>query len=122
MEILNKEEIESVAKDIFNRYPKAKKIAVTEDGQAFIIDEGDNAAINHSRRNVSKKELSITYFTRDSKDETVVETVDNLLNAISEATKTEDVEAIEKTENNGPKRKKVLEAVSRKLSELKKAQ
>lgn len=65
MKTLNKEELKAVATDIFGRYPKAEKVAVTSDGMAFITDEGENAVQNHSKRNTSGKELKITQFTRD---------------------------------------------------------
>lgn len=64
MKTLNKEELMAVAADIFGRYPKAEKVAVTSDGMAFITDEGENAVQNHSKRNTSGKELKITPFTR----------------------------------------------------------
>ena len=65
MKTLNKEELKAVASDIFGRYPKAEKVAVTSDGMAFITDEGENAVLNHSKRNISGKELAIARFTRD---------------------------------------------------------
>jgi hypothetical protein len=65
MKTLNKEELKAVAADIFGRYTKAEKVAVTSDGMSFITDEGDNAVLNHSKRNVSGKELAISRFTRD---------------------------------------------------------
>lgn len=65
MKTLNKEELKAVAADIFGRYPKAEKVAVTSDGMAFITDEGENAVLNHSKRNATGKELKIERFTRD---------------------------------------------------------
>lgn len=65
MKTLNKEELKAVAADIFGRYNKAEKVAVTSDGMAFITDESDNAVLNHSKHNVSGKELKIERFTRD---------------------------------------------------------
>lgn len=65
MKTLNKEELKAVAADVFGRYNKAEKVAVTSDGMAFITDEGDNAVLNHSKRNASGKELKIERFTRD---------------------------------------------------------
>lgn len=64
--VLNQEEQKAVAADIFDRYPKAEKVSVASDGQAFITDEGDLAAKNHARNNRYGKELELTPFTRDS--------------------------------------------------------
>ena len=72
MKILNKEEIKAIAADVFGRYTKAEKVAVTSDGMAFITDESENAVSNHSKRNPSGKELKITTFTRDEVSETKV--------------------------------------------------
>jgi hypothetical protein len=73
MKTLNKEELKTVAADVFGRYPKAEKVAVTSDGMAFITDEGENAVLNHSRRNTSGKELKINSYTRDEVIEKMAE-------------------------------------------------
>lgn len=54
-----------MAVDVFNRYPKAQKVSVTSDGQAFITDLGENAAKNHATKNRYGKELQVFSFTRE---------------------------------------------------------
>ena len=54
-----------MATDIFKRYPKAQKVSVASDGQAFITDDGDSAAKNHAALNRYGKELTLTPYTRD---------------------------------------------------------
>jgi len=56
-----KNELKSVAEDIFKRYPKAEKVYVTGDGQAFFEQ---SIAKNHAISNRSKKELSVSTFLR----------------------------------------------------------
>jgi len=120
MKTLNKEELKAVASDIFGRYPKAEKVAVTSDGMAFITDEGENAVKNHSKRNTSGKELAIARFTRDeiesaSKDKSIKE----LIAEIESATDVMVVDALLNAENAGKKRKSVIDAADKKLKELK---
>lgn len=69
LEVLSKDEQKAVAVDIFNRHPKAQKVSVASDGQAFITDVNDAAAKNHAKNNRYKKELELTPFTRDGVDE-----------------------------------------------------
>ena len=66
--VLSKDEQKAIAVDILKRYPKAQKVSVASDGQAFITDEGDSAAKNHAKVNRYDKELSLTPFTRDELD------------------------------------------------------
>jgi len=65
LNVLGKDEQKAIALDIFKNYPKAQKVSVASDGQAFITDEGDGAAKNHAKNNRYKKELELTPFTRD---------------------------------------------------------
>jgi len=120
MKTLNKEELKAVAADVFGRYNKAEKVAVTSDGMAFITDEGDNAVKNYSKKNASGRELAITRFTRDeiesaSKDKSVKE----LITEIESATDVTVVDALLNAENIGKKRKSVIDAADKKLKELK---
>ena len=89
--VLNKDEQKAVAADIFKRYPKANKVAVASDGQAFITDEGDSAAKNHAKNNRYGKELKLEDFTRDELDEKqpVQKTAKEVI-ALVEAAKTVD--------------------------------
>lgn len=96
LKVLSKDEQKEVAKDILNRYPKANKVIVASDGQAFIADESDAAAKNHSKVNSYGKELSLTTFTRDElaeasakTEETVQKTAKEVI-ALVEAAKTVD--------------------------------
>lgn len=121
MKVLNNEEIKALAVDIFNRYPKANKVAVTSDGQVFITDESDNAAKNHAARNRYGKELHISDFTRgglESKQVTSL-TAEDLIGQIKEATTVEAVESIRLVEESGKKRTTVLAAADTKIKELK---
>ncbi len=65
MKQIGKEKMQKVAQEIFEKYPKAKKVTVASDGQAFIIDNGDAAAKNHAKNNIYGKELSLVTFLRD---------------------------------------------------------
>lgn len=65
LKVIGKDDQIVVAKDILKRYPKANKVIVASDGQAFIADESDNSAKNHARNNVYGKELKLETFTRD---------------------------------------------------------
>lgn len=124
MKTFNKEELKAVAADVFKRYPKAQKVAVTADGTAFITDESENAVKNHSKKNASGKELSITPFTRDEIEGTAASQstkAEDLIAAINAATTVAEVDAILATEIAGKKRKTVLDAAEVKLTELKKA-
>lgn len=120
METLSKTKQEEIANEIFKLYPKAKKVAVTSDGQAFIIDNGDAAAKNHAKNNLYKKELGITTFIRD------VETADldkkqrkaaaELIAEIELAETEEAVNAI----LNGDTRSTVIAAAQKRIETLKK--
>ncbi len=117
MKTRSKEEIKNVAADIFKRYNKAQKVAVTSDGMAFITDESENAVLNHSRRNRSGKELAITRFNRADFDEKAKST-DELIAEIKEAA-AETVQVILDAEKTGKKRKTVIAAAEARLKELK---
>lgn len=118
----SKEELKAIAIDIFKRYPKSKKVAVTSDGMAFITDDGDIAVKNHSVKNRFEKELSISRFTRDeieSGSGEKAKTAEELIAAINAATEFDVVEAILKAESEGKSRKTVIEAANAKLEVLK---
>jgi len=66
LNVLGKDEQKAIALDIFKNYPKAQKVSVASDGQAFITDEGEGAAKNHAKNNRYQKVLELTPFKRDS--------------------------------------------------------
>jgi hypothetical protein len=65
LNVVSKDDKKAIALDILKRYPKAQKVSVASDGQAFITDDGDAAAKNHSKVNIYGKELELSAFTRD---------------------------------------------------------
>jgi hypothetical protein len=93
---------------------------------AFIIDDGKNAVINHSKNNRYGKELKITEFTRDdiegSTSGSVKKTAKELIAEIESATDAATVQQILTSEQEGEKRKTVIEAAEKKLNELKQAE
>lgn len=123
MKTLNKEELKAVAADVFKRYKKAQKVAVTSDGMAFITDEGENAVRNHSLHNRHKKELQITRFNRDNfqSEPTIkkAKTADELIAEIEDAETVTTVEHIRDSETKGKGRKTVLDAADARIDELK---
>jgi hypothetical protein len=120
MRTLNKEELKAIADDIFDRYPKAQKVAVTSDGMAFIVDDSDLAVKNHAARNVYKKELEITTFRREEKDSDVLyfASADKALAAVDSASDAASLEAIRAVVESGKKWKTVLAAIEEKLQTL----
>lgn len=125
MKTLSNDQLKAKAADVFSRYNKAQKVAVTSDGTVFITDESENAVINHSKRNRYGKELKIYRFTRDdveSKDSEDEKTASDLIAEIEAATEVAVVEAILSEEDAGKKRKTVLKACEKKLKELKPAE
>lgn len=64
MKKFSKDQIREIAADVFGRYPRASRVAVTADGQAFVTDEGDAAVRNHARVNRYKEQLEIAFFNR----------------------------------------------------------
>ncbi|MDA3852678.1 MAG: hypothetical protein PF444_00315, partial [Bacteroidales bacterium] len=90
----NKDELKAIAADVFSRYNKAKKVSVTSDGMAFITDESDLAVKNHSKKNRTGKELSITPFLRDEKDASKPKTAEELIKIIEAETDVKAVEAL----------------------------
>lgn len=121
MKTYNLEEQKGIAKDIFSRYPNAKKVAVTSDGTAFITDEGELAAKNHAVNNVYKKELKISSFTREDLEEPKGQKsskAEDLITFIQSATTAEEVEAIKNEEAAGKNRKTVIDAATDKLNTL----
>ncbi|MCT4644368.1 MAG: hypothetical protein N4A74_05215 [Carboxylicivirga sp.] len=136
MKTKSKEQKKAIAADIFGRYPKAQKVAVTSDGMAFITDENEIAVKNHANKNRYGKELTISHFRRDELEEEVkaskkakttpskgddTKTAKELIAEIEAAKEVKAVEAILKAENNGEKRKTVLEAAEKRINELKEA-
>ena len=63
--VLSKYDQTVIAADIFEKYPKAQKVLVASDGQAFITDEGEGAAKNHAKNNRYGKVLDLILFTRE---------------------------------------------------------
>jgi hypothetical protein len=125
MRTFNTQEIKAIAVDVINLYPNCKKVAVTSDGMAFIIDEGDRAVINHATKNRYGKVLEISEFSRD--ELTVNSASDtnnsaaNLIEQISAATTVEAVETLKASEATGKNRVTVITAADKKISELKAA-
>lgn len=113
-----KEELKSVAADIFSRYPKAEKVFVTGDGQAFFEEIH---AKNHANINRSKKELPVTKFLRVEAANTTP-TVKVLVAAIATQTTVEGVEEIITEEATYGNRKGVLDAAQKKIAELTKTE
>lgn len=119
MKIFNKEEIKAVAADIFGRYPKADKVAVTADGTAFITNDGDQAAKNHSLKNASGKELQITNFTRDQFSNDAADNgLTDLFAAVKAAETVEALTALLEAEKAGENREKAIKAIDGKLNKL----
>ncbi len=122
MKTKNKEELKAIAADVFKRYPKAQKVAVTSDGMAFITDENELSVKNHAVNNRYEKELSITHFKRDEMEGAdAPKTANELIDEINAAKEVEVVEAILKSEVGGKNRKTVVEAANAKLEALKTA-
>ena len=120
LKILNKEELKALDADIFTRYPKAQKVAVTSDGTVFITDESDNAVKNHSKNNRYKKELEITPFTRDGLEGTNTSNrAEDIIAAITASQSVDEVEALKAAEVAGKNRKSVVQAADARVNELK---
>ena len=123
LKVLSKDEQKEVAKDILKRYPKAYKVIVASDGQAFISDESDAAAKNHSKVNAYGKELKLEAFTRDdfeakaegSKEQKKADEVIALIEAAETAEAVNELAA-------GDTRKTVISAVAKKLETFKAAE
>lgn len=125
MKTKSKAEKKQIAADIFKRYPKVQKVAVTSDGMAFITDENQIAVKNHAKKNRYKKELSIEHFRRDEMNIDAYEkskTAKDLIADIEAATELAAVEAILTAENESEKRKTVIEAAEKRINELKEAE
>lgn len=118
LKVLSKDEQIAVAKDILKGYPKAQKVIVASDGQAFIADESDVAAKNHSKNNAYGKELKLETFTRDELEaKTTVKKVEELISLIEAAETVEAVEALVV----GDTRKTVIAAGAKRIETLKAA-
>ncbi|NCB67438.1 MAG: hypothetical protein EOM47_01145 [Bacteroidia bacterium] len=118
LKVLSKDEQIAVAKDILKRYPKANKVIVAADGQAFIADESENAAKNHARNNAYGKELKLETFTRDELEAKVELKKAKEVIALVEAAET--VEAVEALVA-GDERATVKDAVVKRIETLKAA-
>ena len=118
LKVLSKDEQIAIAKDILKRYPKAQKVIVASDGQAFIADESDNAAKNHARNNAYGKELKLETFTRDELEAKVELKKAKEVIALIEAAET--VEAVEALVA-GDERSTVKEAAAKRIETLKAA-
>lgn len=124
MKTYSKEELKTKAKYVFDKYPKVNKVAVTSDGNAFIADESDTHAKNHSKRNRYGKELKIEYFTRDdfenktANTKSTGKTAEVLIAEINASETVEAVEAIVNLEKEGKSRKTVLDAATNRIKEL----
>lgn len=100
LKVLSKDDQKAVAIDIFSRYPKANKVAVASDGQAFITDDSEAAAKNHAKSNGYGKELKLETFTRDelalksSADGDQRKTAKDVIALIEAATTVDEVNAI----------------------------
>ncbi len=125
MKQIGKDKMQEVAKEVFGKYPNAKKVAVVSDGQAFIIDNGDAAAKNHAKNNIYGKELSVVTFLRDdvmqkakgnkADGKTDKKTAAELIADIETAETIEAVKAI----LGKDKRTTVVAAAKKRISELK---
>ena len=120
LKVLSKDDQIEIAKDILSKYPKANKIVVASDGQAFISDESDAAAKNHSKSNVYGKELKLEVFMRDELTEKAqkAQKTDKEVIALIDAAETADaVNAL----TEGDERKSVIDAATKKLETFKAA-
>lgn len=101
MKQIGKDKMKDIAQEVFEQYPKANKVAVTSDGQAFIADDSDVAAKNHAQNNIYGKELLLEVFLRETEDENadnykptlaadliaaieIAETVDNVISILGD--------------------------------------
>lgn len=119
----NLEELKTIAKGIYSRYPKALKVAITSDGMAFITDEGDIAVKSHAANNVYRKELKIFSFDREEfekVEELLPGRAEDVIVLIHSATTAEEVESIKEKETAGRNRKTVIAAATDKLNSFKK--
>ena len=118
LNVLSKDEQKSVASDIFKMYPKAHKVVVASDGQAFITDEGDSAAKNHAKNNRYKKELELTPFTRDGLEaKTVILAQKKAVEVIAEIEAATTADQISELAT-GDTRPTVIAAASKKIETL----
>ncbi len=122
MKQIGKEKMQEIAKEVFERFPKAKKVAVVSDGQAFIIDDGDAAAKNHANNNIYGKELSLGTFLRDDvmtkESKKHEKTAGELVDEIEKATTIEAVKDI----LGDSEYKTVQKAAKKRISEIEEAQ
>lgn len=64
MKTLTPAELKEIAADVFARNPKMQNLALTEDGQAFCIDDTDANVKHHVRQNRYKAVLKTYPFAR----------------------------------------------------------
>ncbi len=119
---MNKDKMQELAEDIFNRYPNQNSVYVSSDGQAFF---DQSHAMNHARKNRTGKELKVESFKRpDSKTEkedskTPAKTAKELIESLKMAN-IDEVNIIVETEKELGEnaRKSVFTAAEKRLSEL----
>jgi hypothetical protein len=114
-----------VAYNIFKRFPKENKVFVTSDGQAFL---NEMHAKNHAIQNRTGKELKIETFLREEANgnsdggNTTRKKAAELISEIKALTEMEALQAILDRENAGEKRKSIIEAAEKKITELSKSE
>ena len=116
---MNKTEMKTVAKSVFDRYTTAEKVFITSDGQVF-FDEVH--ARNHQAKNRTGKELALEAFRRDDvaeKASAAPKSAEVLSAEVAEAATVDAVQEISDTEKAGKNRKTVLDACEKKIAELK---
>lgn len=118
---MKKENLKSIALDIFSRYPNEKKVHVTSDGQAFF---DRHYASMHAQKNRGGKEMSIEEFSRSDVNKSPEintqerKTAKQIVADLNEVT-LEEVEAIiEEEKTSESPRTTVIKAAEKRLSEL----
>lgn len=118
---MKKENLKSIAQDIFSRYPNEKKVYVTSDGQAFF---DRHYASMHVHKNRGGKEMSIEEFSRSDVNKSPEintqerKTAKQIVAELNEVP-LEEVEAIiEEEKTSESPRTTVIKAAEKRLSEL----
>lgn len=121
MRTISKDKGKEIAEGIFKDYPTAQKVIVASDGQAFISDENDMAAKNHSKNNRYKKELELfTFLRKEESTEQKPEKAEDLIALINSAETEEEVQKILDAENQLKKpRVSVVNAAKAKIETFK---
>lgn len=115
---MEKAQMQKVASSTFDRYKDKDKVYVTSDGQAF-FDEVH--ATNHAAKNRTGKELGLETFRRDELcgSKGASKSADDLIAEIAATDILSVAQAILDAENTGKKRKTVIEACEKRITELK---